>query len=116
MNKEKEEILMNNAKEYYQSGIDDLKKERNNSALILFFKSLVALCDLFLLQKTGKSPSSHTNRFRILKENYIEVYDLLDKNFPYYQGSYVKSMTKEIAEVIKEDAKTMAKKTQVELF
>jgi uncharacterized protein (UPF0332 family) len=93
-----------------------LKKGRNNSALVLFFKSLVALCDLFLLQKKGKSPSSHASRFKILKENFREVYDLLDKDFPFYQGSYVQSMTKEIAEVIEEDAKTMAEKTQVKLL
>lgn len=116
MNKEKENILINNAKEYFDSGNDDLKKSRNNSAVVLFFKSLVSLCDLFILQNTGKSPSSHNARFNILKERFREVYDLLDKDFPFYQGSYVQSMTKELAEVIKEDAKTMAKKTQVKFY
>jgi len=48
------------------------------------------------LRKTGKSPSSHNSRFNILKERFREVYEILDKDFPFYQGSYVQSMTKEL--------------------
>ena len=83
MNKEKEEILVNTGKEYYYSGVDELNKSRYNSAVVLFFKALVAFSDLYVLQKTGNSPSSHTDRFNITKENFFKVYNLLDKDFPF---------------------------------
>lgn len=116
MNEKKEEILINNSKEYFNSGEDELKKGRNNSAVVLFFKCLVSLCDIYILRKTENVPSSHTNRFKILKEKFPEEYDLIDKDFPFYQDSYVQLMSKELAEVIKEDAKTMADKIKIELF
>ena len=115
MKEEKEEILKKSAKEYFESAEDELKKERFNSAVVLFFKSLTSLADLFLLQNLGVPPSSHTDRFRMTKDNFEEIYDLLDKDFPFYQDSYVQIMTKELAEVIREDAKFMAQKTKVEL-
>jgi len=103
------------AREYFNSGEDEFKKQRYNSAVVLFFKSLVALIDLYILQKTNKSPSSHTERFRITKNKFQEVYDLLDKDFPFYQDSYVHIMTKELAEIIKNDTKIMAEKTKIKL-
>ena len=111
----KEEILKKTAKEYYQSGIEELSKERNNSAVVLFFKALVSLSDIYVLQKIGKTPSSHNDRFKITKEKFPEVYDLLDKDFPFYQSSYNILMSKELAEVIKEDAEQLAKKTGIKL-
>jgi len=115
MNEEKLEILESNAKGYFLDGENALNNERYNSASVLFFKTLVSLVDLYLLQQTGKIPSSHADRFFITKKNFSEVYDLLDKDFPFYQDSYVQSLSKEIAEVIKEDAEYMAKKTEVKL-
>jgi len=111
----KKYILIKSAKEYYSSGLDELNKNRFNSAVVLFFKSLVAFIDLYVFQKTGETPSSHTSRFRIAEEKFPEVYNLLDKDFPFYQDSYVQIMTKELAEVIKNDAEIMAGKTKVEL-
>jgi hypothetical protein len=113
---EKELILINNAKEYFNSAEEELNKERNNTSVVLYFKSLVSLIDLFILQKTGNTPSSHTERFRICEQNFPAVYDLLDKDFPFYQNSYFQKLTKELAEVIKNDAKIMAGKTQVKLL
>lgn len=54
---------------------------------MLYFKALVALADLYIFNETGKTPSSHTDRFRISEEKFPEVYDLLDKDFPFYQDS-----------------------------
>lgn len=111
----KEEILIKAGKEYFYSGNDEFNKRRYNSAVVLYFKALVSLSDLYVLQKTGNTPSSHTDRFIITKEKFPEVYNLLDKDFPFYQSSYVQIMTKELAEVIKDDAKIMAEKTQIKL-
>lgn len=113
--KEKAEILIKTAKEYFNSAKDEFSKKRYNSAVVLYFKLLVALVDLFVLQKTGDTPSSHNERFRITQENFPEVYDLLDKDFPFYQNSYFQIMSKELAEVMKNDAKIMAGKTEIGL-
>lgn len=112
----KEEILINTAKEYFSSGEDELKKDRNNSAVVLFFKCLVSLSDVYILRNTGNTPSSHTSRFRILQDSFPEIYDLVDKDFPFYQDSYVQLMNKELAEVIREDAKLVAEKLEIKLF
>ena len=111
----KEEILIKTAKEYFYGGEDEFNKNRYNSAVVLFFKSLVAFADLYILQKTGNTPSSHTERFGIAKESFPELYDLLDKDFPFYQSSYIQIMSKELAEVIKNDAEFMAEKTKTKL-
>ena len=106
----KREILTKTAKEYFESGKEELAKGRNNSAVVLFFKSLTALTDIYLLIKTGRTPSSHNERFFLTKEKSPEIYNLIDKDFPFYQDSYSMSLSKELAEVIKEDAEELAKK------
>ena len=115
MNNEKKEILIKTAKEYFNSGEEEFAKQRYNSALVLYFKALIALTDLYLLQKTKQTPYSHTSRFKICQEKFPEIYNLIDKDFPFYQDSYIQKMSKELAEVIKEDAKIMAKKNQIKL-
>lgn len=111
----KQEILIKAGKEYFYSGNDELNKGRYNSAVVLYFKALVSFSDLYILQKTGDTPSYHTNRFNISKEKFPEIYELLDKDFPFYQSSYVQIMSKELAEVIKSDAETVATKTKTKL-
>ena len=111
----KEEILEKTAREYFNSAEDELKKQRYNAAVVLYFKSLVALIDLYIFQNTRDTPSSHTERFRIVQSKFPDIYNILDKDFPFYQDSYVQMMTKELAEVIKNDALFMARKTKVEL-
>lgn len=115
MNNEKRDILIRTAREYYSSGIENLEKQRYNSAVVLFFKSIIALVDLYILINLGSTPSSHNERFRITQERFEEVYDILDKDFPFYQDSYNILISKELAEVIKEDAERLTKETKVEL-
>lgn len=115
MNEGKVEILIRNAREYFSDGEYTLEKGSYNSALVLFFKSLVSLIDLYILNQTGNTPSSHTARFSIVRDKFPEVYDILDKDFPFYQNSYVQNISKELTEVVKEDAKLMAEKVEVKL-
>ena len=65
------------------------------------------------MKNTGKTPSSHVLRFNITKEKFYEIYNLIDKDFPFYQDSYGKIMSKELAEVIRDDAKIAAKKLEL---
>ena len=67
------------------------------------------MSDLFILRKEGMTPSSHSNRFRILEEKYQEVYKIADRDFPFYQESYSKRMDKETAELLKEDVEKLKK-------
>ncbi|MDD3175210.1 MAG: hypothetical protein PHU51_01925 [Candidatus Nanoarchaeia archaeon] len=99
---EREQILIQNYEEYYSFALDAYNKQKYNSATTLFFKALVSLCDLFLFRKEGQIPSSHTNRFRSL-EKYPEVYEIVDRDFPFYQDSYTARMDKDIAELLKND-------------
>jgi len=112
---EKEKILTQTAQEYFKSAEAETKQKRYNSAVVLYFKSILSLSDLYILQKTSNTPSSHTKRFRITQEKFPEIYDILDKDFPFYQDSYSQLMSKELAEVMKDDAQIMAKKTETEL-
>lgn len=109
MDSELKEILTQNAKEYFQNGLEAEKKKEYNSSVTLFFKSISSLADLFLLIKEGKIPSNHAERFRILELKYNEIYNILDKDFPFYQDSYRSRLTKEISEMLKEDAKRIFK-------
>lgn len=114
--KEKREIILKKAgNEYFSAGEDELQKERYNSAVVLFFKALTSFCDLYLLRNTGRSPSSHTDRFRVTQSKFPEIYEVLDKNFPFYQESYKSILSEELAENIKNDAKNMAKKVEIEI-
>ncbi len=106
---DKKEILTENFNEYFSLGMEALDKGKYNSATTLFFKALVALCDLYILKKEGLIPSSHTNRFRILEEKHPEIYKIVDRDFPFYQESYTKKMDKESAELLREDAENIKK-------
>lgn len=103
------EILTKNAKEYYNNAIEAEKKRQYNSAVTLFFKALSSLCDLYILTKEGKMPSSHTERFRVLKQKYPEIYRIIDKDFPFYQDSYKARLDKEVSDMLKEDARKLFK-------
>lgn len=107
---EKEQILLSNLQEYTNYAEDAFRKKSYNTATTLFFKALVAACDLFLLRNESIVPSSHTHRFEILKLKHKEFYDLLDRDFPFYQESYTHRMNKEAAQLLKEDVETIKKK------
>src|SRR3989338_8807626 len=106
---EKERILYENVVEYYTYCVEAYKRGSYNVATTLFFKAIAALCDLYILRKEGYAPTSHTHRFRILEDKFLEVYTIVDRNFPFYQESYTKKMNKESAELLKKDAEKIKK-------
>ena len=107
--------LIDNLKEYFSIGEEAFKRKSYNSAVTLYFKSIIASVDLFLLLNTGNSPSSHPDRFRVCQEKFQEIYSILDKDFPFYQNSYSHILSKELAEVLRQDAEVMARKAKVKL-
>ena len=100
---DREKILRDNFDEYFHLALKVFDEQKYNSATTLFFKAIVALCDLFLLKGEGRVPSSHSDRFRTIEEKYPELYKILDSDFPFYQDSYTKKMDKESAGLLKDD-------------
>ena len=99
--------LIENAKEYFKNGIYAQKRKHCNTSVTLFFKTLSALTDIYIIEKEGRPPSSHSERFRILKKKYKEIYDILDKDFPYYQNSYRSKLNMEISKIFENDCRTI---------
>ncbi|MDI6737675.1 MAG: hypothetical protein QME12_04110 [Nanoarchaeota archaeon] len=97
MPSELKEILKENAREYYRNALQAEKKGEYNSAVTLFFKAISALCDLYILLKEGRAPSSHADRFRILESSHPS----------FYQDSYKARLNKETSEMLKDDAKRL---------
>ena len=100
-------IFIENAKEYYRNAIDAENKREYNTSVTLYFKTISALCDIYIFIKERKLPSNHTERFRILESKYPEIYKIIDKNFPFYQDSYRTKLTKEISLMFKNDTKRL---------
>lgn len=107
---EKRKILIENFNEYFDLAEDAFRKGKYNSATTLFFKAIIALCDLYILEKEGFVPSSHSNRFRTLEQKFPNIYKIVDRDFPFYQHSYTKKVDKESAKLLREDAESIKKK------
>src|SRR3989338_6631166 len=71
---EKEKILKDNFNEYFELGEEAFKERKYNSAVTLFFKSIGAITDLFILKKEGFVPSSHTHRSKNFLTKNLEIY------------------------------------------
>lgn len=106
---EREKILIDNSTEYFSFALSAYKSKKYNTATTLFFKAIAALCDLYLLRKEKIVPSSHTQRFRMLEKKHKQVYDIADRDFPFYQQSYTAKMDEETARLLKEDAERLKK-------
>ena len=112
---EESNILLENAKEYMNNALEAEKKQQFNTSVTLFFKTLSALADLFILKKEGHIPSSHSNRFRILETKYPNIYKILDNDFPFYQDSYKSKLDKETSNLLKEDVNKLSKILEIDL-
>ena len=106
--------LLGNAREFLKEARQAKINGSYNSATTLFFKAIAVLVDLFILKKEGFIPSNHTERFKLLKEKYIEIYRIMDKDFPVYQDSYRLKITKQTAEVLEKDVEEITKLTRIE--
>ena len=71
---QKEAYLQRNIREYYSEGNNVLGRGSYNTAVSIFFKALAVLADFIILADEGFIPKSHTERFRILKTRYPEIY------------------------------------------
>lgn len=105
----REDILIKNIKQYLKYARIAHEEEDYNTSLVLFFKTLTAICDLKIFRDKRIIPSNHAHRFRILENEYPAIYKILDRDFPYYTDTYELEIKKETAELVKKDAEKLLK-------
>ena len=97
-----EEVIKKNFSEYLEIAEYSFNNRKFNSAVTLYYKALVELCDLELLNKVKKIGANHTERFRLLEKNSPELYYIASKMFKFYRDSYNKQISETIAKLVKE--------------
>ena len=102
-------ILIKNLKEYLGYANEAYEKGSYNTAVTLFFKALIAVCDIEIFRKTKIIPSSHESRFRMLEQRFPFLYRIADKDFPFYTDSYRLTLTRRIADMVKADVEKLIK-------
>ncbi len=80
--------LLENVKEFMESGEDNLIKKRFNASASDFFKSIVILCDYLIYQEIKRLPKNHNDRFNLLKIYFGEIYIKVNLLFEIYIKSY----------------------------
>ena len=107
------EALIKNIKSLLNSAELVYSTKDYTSATILFFKLLFCVLDYIIFLKKGDTPKSHSERFRILKEDFPDLYDLIDKYFHIYQQTYSISINKETWHEVRENVKGVIKKYKI---
>ena len=82
------EELLNNIKEFIESGNENLVKSRYNAAASDFFKSIVISCDYLIYKEMKILPKNHNERFSLLKKYFEDIYNKVSKLFEIYTRSY----------------------------
>ncbi|MBU3905025.1 MAG: hypothetical protein KJ906_02675 [Nanoarchaeota archaeon] len=102
-------VLYKNLKEYLSYAREAYNKENYNTAVTLFFKALVTICDIEIFKRTKILPSSHDNRFRTLEARFPYLYRIVDRDFPYYTDSYRITISKRVVDLVKKDVEKLLK-------
>lgn len=84
------EELENSFIEEYESAIILEKLGKTKSALILLSKSIFAIADYVIFSKYKKLPKNHSERFRILGEKEVFIYNKLNSVWSKYTDAYKK--------------------------
>ena len=103
-------IIEKNLKEYLEIAKYSFSKRKFNTAVTLYYKALVELCDLELLKKINTIGATHTERFELLKTVSPQLYRTASKLFRFYRDSYDKEISETIAKLVKEEVEN-AKRT-----
>ena len=82
------EELLENAKEFLDSGEENLNKKRFNVAISDFFKAIVILCDYSIYKEIKIMPKNHNQRFFLLKTYFKDIYRKVSDFFKVYTKSY----------------------------
>lgn len=82
------EELLENAREFLESGEDNLVKGRFNVAVSDFFKAIAIFSDYLIYREMKIMPKNHNDRFSLLKKYFEEVYERVSELFKIYTESY----------------------------
>lgn len=108
-----EQVLKDNAEKFMKSAELIYKTGDFTSSTILYFKSLFAILDLIIFRKIKKVPKDHTERFRILEQEFPNLYLILDKTYLIYRDTYTSIITKDICDKIRENVKRIANEHRI---
>lgn len=96
-------ILKKNLKEYMDVANYAFSNKKFNTAVTLYYKALVEICDLELSNKLGKIGANHNERFDLLKAASPVLYKTASKLFRFYRDSYSKEISETIARLVKKE-------------
>jgi hypothetical protein len=96
------DILLKNFHEYFELAELAFEKKKYNGAVTLYYKALVELCDISLLEKSGKVGVNHSERFQLLRSHEPGLYKKASALFSYYRDSYTSSIPEKIAAEVRE--------------
>ena len=85
------------------------------SSTLLYFKCLFVVLDLIILQKIGKTPKDHTERFNILRERLSALYFVLDKYYPIYRQTYSLTIDKLTCDEVKQNVERIIKEYKIDV-
>ena len=74
---------------------------------------MFCILDLTILNKKGFIPKDHSERFRILEREFLDLYIITDKLFPIYRNSYSTSISHENCLLVKENVERIAKEQKI---
>jgi HEPN domain-containing protein len=80
--------LLENAKEFRESGVENLEKKRYNASASDFFKSIVIFCDYLIYDQIKRLPKNHNDRFNLLNIYFKKIYEKVNFLFGIYVKSY----------------------------
>lgn len=114
LNMVRESMLKAGLTEYIEGGLDEEAKGRFKLAFTAYFKAITQICDLLIQRKIGKTPSNHTERFRLLESYLPDVYTGVNEFFNTYRDTYSKSISKEACLLVKDEIKRIIKVRKLE--
>ena len=109
------EDLIKNIKNFKNSAQIVYNTGDYTSSTILYFKCLFVVLDFIILQKRGKTPKDHTERFYMLKEDFPELYCFLDKYYPIYRQTYSLTIDKSICDEVKKNVEGITEKYKIDV-
>lgn len=107
------EDLLNNVRMFLKSAKAVYDLNDFTSATTLYFKAVFVVMDYISLESIGKTPKDHTERFRILEQNFPDLYRFLDSFFQIYTKTYSYTIDKKTCDVVRENVERIIKKYKI---
>jgi len=80
--------LLENIKEFLESGEENIKKKRYKAAIWDFFKAIVIMCDYIIYDRIRVLPKNHTERFSLLNKYFPNTHSKVSILFKTYVKTY----------------------------